>query len=211
MGIPWPGDKDKAFKEGLPWNPTVACLDNWIKYHGCDALLPEAYKEAADIIISYIQDGKINVHPDMYFFPIAYLYRHGIELFLKKLIRHGIQLQTLREDKKLKKTMVDHNLYPLWNKVRIVLEKVWPNGDKNDLKNVERLIQEFHNIDPSGQSLRYPKDKTGKLTTEQLPASVDLKLLRNTCDGLFNFFEDCYDGLSEAIDGQNDMRHYYGP
>lgn len=200
MRIPWPGDKDKAFKEGLHWDSTVACLDYWIKRHGSDVPLPEAYKEAADIIISYIQEGKINKHPDMYFFPIAYLYRHGIELSLKELVQHGIQLRILEEDEKLEEVMGDHKLYPLWNKVRIVLEEVWPDGDKNDLRNVERLIQEFHNIDPSGQSLRYSKDKTGKPTTDKLPESVDLKELRKTCDRLFHFFDGCDAGLSEAQD-----------
>jgi len=201
--IPWPGNKDKAFKEGLPWDPTVASLDGWVKYHGCDALLLEAYKESADIIISHIEGGKIDRHPDIYFFPIAYLYRHGIELFLKKFIQHGIQLQILQEDEKLKEIMNDHKLYPLWNKARIVLEEVWPDGDKNDLKNVERLIQEFHNIDPSGQNLRYSKDKAGKPTTEKLPPSVNLSELKKTCDGLFGFFYGCDIGLSEAKNCQD--------
>ncbi len=201
--LPWPGDKDKAFKEGLPWDPTVASLDDWIKYHGCDSLLPDAYKEAADIIISYIEDGKINGHPDIYFFPIAYLYRHSIELFLKQLIQHGVQLQILQEEEELTEIMSDHKLYPSWNKVRIVLEEVWPDGDKNDLKNVERLIQEFHNLDKSGQSFRYSKDKAGKPTTEQLPASVDLKALRDTCNALCSFFDSCGGGLSEAENCQD--------
>jgi len=202
LNIPWPGDKDKVFKEGTPLNPVVAYLDDWVKYHGCDALLPEAYKKAADIVISRIEEGKIIEHPDIYFFPITYLYRHGIELFLKRLIQHGIQLQILQEDEKLKEIMGEHQLYPLWNKVRVVLEDVWPDGDKNDLKNVERLIQEFHNLDPSGQNLRFSKNKTGKLTTEKLPPSVNLSDLKKTCDGLFNFFDGCDAGLYEAEDWQ---------
>ena len=141
MNIPWPGDRDKFFRQGSPWDPIVAVLGDWLKYHSCNVPLPKAYKEATDIILSYIEDGKIVRHPDIYFFPIAYLYRHGIELCLKELVQYGIRLRILQEDEKLEKLMGDHKLYPLWNMVRIVLEKIWPNGDKNDLKNVERLIQ----------------------------------------------------------------------
>jgi len=202
--IPWPGDKDKAFKEGPFWDPTVASLDDWIKYHGCDDLLSGVYKDSADIIISYIEEGKIEGHPDIYFFPIAYLYRHGIELFLKKLIQYGVELHILQKDKKLKKLMSEHELYQLWNRVRIVLEEVWPEGDKNDLKNVERLIQEFHNLDPTGQNFRYSKDIKGRLTTEKLPQSVNLSELKKTCNVLFSFFECCEAGLSEAKSWQDD-------
>jgi len=204
MNITWPGDRDKFFRQGSPSNPIVAVLGDLIKYRSCVAPLPETYKKAADIIVSYINDGKIVGHPDIYFFPIAYLYRHGIELYLKELVQHGIKLDILQKNKQLEKSMGDHKLYPLWNVVRIVLEEVWPDGDKNDLKNVERLIQEFHTIDPTGQTLRYLMDKTGKPTTEKLPHSVDLKLLRDTCNGLFNFLGGCEAGLSEAEAWQGD-------
>ncbi len=145
--LPWPGDKDKVFKKGSVRNPTVAFLDNWVKSLGWDSPLPDVYKEAADIIVSYIEEGKLLKNPDFFFFPIAYLYRHSIELYLKSIVYLGIKMDLLREDDRLNKIMTNHALDPLWNKVREILENVWPNGNKDDLKNVERLIKEFHNFD----------------------------------------------------------------
>jgi len=203
MDIPWPGDKDKIFTEGV--NNSLQAYLEYAKYFTTDALLAEAFKKSADAILSQIETGRISEHPDVYFFPVNYLYRHAIELYLKHLIQYGIQLNILEEDGKLAGMMGNHELYPLWNKTRIVLEEVWPEGNKNDLKNVERLIQEFHEVDKSGQNFRYTKDKNGNSTTEKLPERVDLKALRETCDGLFRFFDGCDAGLCAAIDAQNEV------
>ena len=197
--LPWPGNKDKMFSEGSRGS-LQAYLD-FAKYFTTDTLLADAFKKSADAILSQIEAGQISEHPDMYFFPVCYLYRHAIELYLKQLIIHGIQLNILEEEDKLKEIMGDHKLCPLWNKTRIVLEEVWPDGDKNDLKNVERLIQEFHQIDKSGQNFRYSKDKQGNSITRKLPERVDLEALRKICNGLFMFFDGCDAGLSEADQG----------
>ena len=181
----------------------------YTKYSTTDALLADAFKKSADAILSQIEASKISEHPDIYFFTISYLYRHAIELYLKQLIQHGIELSILGEDEKLKEIIGNHKLYPLWNKTRKVLEEVWPEGDQNDLKNAERLIQEFHEIDETGQNLRYLRDKQGNPTTEKLPERVDLKVLRETCNGLFSFLDSCDAGLSAFIDSQNDMTDYY--
>lgn len=177
--------------------PNVAMLDYWLLHHGYDVLLPTAYKEAAAMIITSIEEGNLGGHPDIYFFPIAYLYRHGIELFLKILVTRGIQMSILDEGEKLKSILGSHALIPLWNRARVVLENVWPHGDKSDLHNVERIIQEFHNADRSGQNFRYSQSKDGKRTSEGFPVSVNLSELKRTCEGLFGFFGACDTGLSE--------------
>lgn len=178
MSIPWPGRKDKIFSGGIPFNPSYVSLDSWMEFYGWDALLPDAYKESADIIVSYIEEGKVTANPDPYFFPIVYLYRHSFELQLKKLIYMGIELEILEETGELKGVLCGHGLYPLWNKAKEVILDVWPDGDKDDIKNVERLIQEIHIIDKTGQTFRYSKDISGKSTTKQLPRNVDLTAMK---------------------------------
>jgi hypothetical protein len=199
--LPWPGNKDKVFTGGFLRGPSVALLDNWLRNSGCDALLSEAYKEAADMIVSYIEDGgsKYN-HAGLYFFPVAYLYRHSFELCLKQLIYQGVELRILEENNALKKLLSEHRLYPLWDKVRVVLENVYPDGNQDDIKNVDRLIQEIHKLDDSGQKFRYPKDKNGKPTTVELPMTVDLSAMKKTCNNLFSFFVACEAALSELPD-----------
>lgn len=116
--FPWPSDKDKVFEEITAWEPPP----HWMDIFSRDTYLPNVYKESADIIIDHIEEGKVRGNTGIFLSPIAYLYRHSFELCLKKLIHQGIALGILKHNGKLKKILGDHKLYPLWNKVRIVLE-----------------------------------------------------------------------------------------
>ncbi len=195
--IPWPGNNDQVFSGG-DYDQTLACLD-WIKRGTSNYLLAGAFKKSADIIVSHIEAGRTPEHPDAYFFPVTYLYRHAIELNLKELIRFGINHDVLKENCRLKLLMNSHKLYSLWNKVKDMLLKISPDGNKADLRNMERLIQEFHNLDPTGQNLRYSRTIQGDSTTDNFPDIVDLVKMRNTCAGLFCFFDGC-DAFLDAMD-----------
>lgn len=203
MGILWPGDKGKISKEGIS-DPLQVYLD-YAKYFNTDARLAIAFKKSADLIILQIETGQILELTDIYFFPISYLYRHAIELFLKQFIQYGIELNILKEDKKLLSIMAYHKLTPLWNKTRIVLDEVCAEENKKNFKKVECLIREFHEIDETGQNFRYSKDKNGKSTAEKLPEYVNLRILKNNCEGLFRFLDGCDSDLCAAIDAQNNV------
>lgn len=199
--FPWPSDKDKVFEEITAWEPPP----HWMDIFSRDTYLPNVYKESADIIIDHIEEGKVRGNTGIFLSPIAYLYRHSFELCLKKLIHQGIALGILKHNGKLKKILGDHKLYPLWNKVRIVLEDMWPDGDKNDLANVERVIQQFHTVDESGQFFRYASDKKGN-PIDKHSITVDFSSMKKCCNNIFSFFESCEMGLDNAIDSLNDMR-----
>ncbi len=193
LNIPWPGDKDRAFEKVTPWEPPP----HWMDIFSRDKYLPNAYKEAADMIIDHIEKGEVQGNTSIFISPISYLYRHSFELSLKKLIHQGIALKILEQNDNLKEILGDHKLYPLWNKARIVLEDVWPDDDKKDLTNVERVIQQFHTVDESGQVFRYAADKNGNPIDKQ-SITVNFSTMKKCCDNLFSFFEACDAGLSEA-------------
>ncbi len=205
MDIPWPGDKDKVFEEVIAWEPSP----DWMDIFSRDKYLPNVYKESADIIIYHIEKGGVQGNTGIFISPIAHLYRHSFELCLKKLIHQGIALEILEQNDKLKEILGDHKLYPLWNKVRIVLEDVWPDGDKDDLVNVERVIQQFHTVDESGQFFRYASDKEGN-PIDKYSITVDFSLMKKCCNNLFSFLEACETGLDNALNSLNDMRYEYG-
>jgi hypothetical protein len=204
LNIPWPGDKDRVFEEVTPWEPPP----HWMDIFSRDKYLPNVYKESADMIIDRIEKGEVQGNTSIFISPIAYLYRHSFELSLKKLIYQGIALEILEQNDKLKEILGDHKLCPLWNKVRIVLENVWLDGDKKDLANVERVIQQFHTVDESGQVFRYAADKNGN-PIDKHSITVDFSAMKKCCDNLFSFFEACEMGLDNAIDNLNDMRSEY--
>jgi hypothetical protein len=57
-----------------------------------------------------------------------------------------------------------HPLDKLWNSVRFILEKVWPNGPTIDLDAVEKVILQFHNLDLTSEAFRYPVDRKDNAT-----------------------------------------------
>jgi hypothetical protein len=76
---------------------------------------------------------------------------------------------------------------------------------KNDLNAAGRIIQEFHNIDKSGQNLRYSKNRNGNYTLKDMPESVELTHLKDVFEAVFNFLDECEMGLSEAVDMRNEI------
>jgi len=207
----WPKKGDNPFfvKSVMPDSSTWASLGWLSSLNVDDSFLAGAFKESADKIVESISRGEDLCHPDKFFMPITYLYRHSFELRLKDIISMGIELQLIEETEKLKSIMQDHQLYPLWNYAKRIIEKHWSDGPKEDLSAAERIIQEFHNIDQSGQKLRYTRDMTGRSTLESLPDSSELKELRRVSEALFNFLLGCGEGLYHALEIRGEMLHDY--
>ena len=200
ISIPWPERNDEPFADGA-YGPTQAHLDWFDSFiFTKDLLIAEAFKESADKIVDNLKTGNNLRHPDKFFFPVAYLYRHAFELGLKCIIRYGIDLRIITEDDN--KKLNTHNLCELWNKARNILEEVWPDGDKETLTNAERVILQFHKLDEFGQAFRYAKDTKGNLHLENAPKLVDLVNLKKVSNNLFSFLDSCSHGLSNQQDCQ---------
>jgi hypothetical protein len=195
--IPWPNKKDNPFRKGV-YSPTQVDLD-WLELYRSpkDLIISEGFKEGADKIVDNLKNGKNFGHPDKFFFPVAYLYRHAFELCLKCIIRNGIDCGIIKENKKVEDMLKGHNLHILWNKTRYVLEVRWPKGDKKTLTNAERVILKFHKLFPSGQECRYAEDVEGNPHLENAPKLVDLVNLKTVASNLYNFLDGCILGLSK--------------
>jgi hypothetical protein len=201
INIPWPTKNDAPFKEGF-YSPTQAHLD-WFDSFYQDLMIAEAFKEAADKIVDNLETGDNLEHPDKFFFPIAYLYRHAFELGLKGIIQEGIDLNVIATDDNIKEMLNAHNLHKLWNKARYVLEDVWSDADKETLTNAERVILQFHKLDRSGQAFRYAKNISGELHLENAPKLIDLVNLKKVASNLYSFLDACVGGLSNFRDYQH--------
>ena len=201
----WPRKGDKAFiGEIAPHSPVHAYLD-WLKYYTSDHI-SRSFKEAADMIVKTLESGKFSGHPDIFFFPICYLYRHIIELELKDIIEIGVRLNILSDDEKYKELQGSHSLHPLWNRAEAVLKEFYSGDPPEDLRAAGSLVQQFHELDKTGQSFRYCKTRTGKSTLDNAPDIVDLVNLRDKFDGLYNFLTATQAGMGEAL---SSMEDYY--
>lgn len=178
--IVYPQKGEQLFKEIIDdWHN--ACLyplkdDMWVNY-----LI--GYKDAADILVEYTK--KTNKRLDFIVFPIVFLYRHYLELQLKMIIQDGYQL--LYMNKGYAKC---HKLDELWNDCKLIIEKMWPNGDKDPLEAMDDYINQFCQVDPTSTEFRYPVRRNGTDTLENLNfinlihLSEVMKLINNFIGGI---------------------------
>jgi hypothetical protein len=123
----------------------------------------EAFKTAADMIIDWHLAAKRGPHHDTLIFPVLYLYRHCLELKLKDLVLLGIRTDFFDEAETAK--ILDekngvygkHELCPLWTKAKRLILHSYPKDDEAQV--AESMINDFHQIDMDGQTLRYDRKK----------------------------------------------------
>lgn len=85
----------------------------------------------------------------------------------------------------------------------------WPDGDKNKLDNVERLLLKIHNADPKGDAFRYASDKEGKPHLRSVPKTFSLDNFGDVLQSVYNFLDACHMGLIASLDALRDAQSDY--
>lgn len=140
----------------------------------------EGYRRAAVALFESAVES--NTSPDFVVFPMAFLWRHHIELALKDIIAAGRQLQGEPWG-----FPPSHRLLDLWSEARthVVL-----CGDPTapELSHVEANLREFETIDPWSDGFRYPlnRDRTDR-SLPRAPEYVNLRVLHDGMEALANF------------------------
>lgn len=117
-----------------------------------------AYLYGAERVVGSIDTG---ANADLIAYPALYLYRHYLELMLKRLIALGCAL----ESKRCAKTN-SHRLDEPWSEARqLIARHAFRAGEsQRELEIAGGVIAEFSRLDPSGEAFRYSEYKDGKET-----------------------------------------------
>lgn len=91
-----------------------------------------------------------------YAIPVMFLTRHCIELAIKRAIK-----RCGAEPKR------DHGLTSLWNSLLSRFPRQKCCEDNRTIKNMGAFVKAVAGIDNNGISLRYPQDKSGRLTQDR--------------------------------------------
>ena len=158
-------------------------------FHADDSSVSLHYLRCADMAIWAQENDPTQPHPDGLFMPIAYLYRHSIELALKSIIRIMFNAERLSELPKYE--LEQHKVIPLWNIVRPVLIDTWPKEDRSPVNNTQALLEDLQKIDKSGQNLRYAHQKNGNRTSDKFPKIVRLEFLKQAMHEVHTFICSC--------------------
>ena len=201
--FPWPKIGDKLFVEEANIDEKAFHLGSymWSGFQHAGA-----FKAAADIVIDSSTEENHRGHQDDLLHPVAYLYRHSLELKLKEIVRYGIAMDCYnRAD--VEEILGCHNLAKLWTKAKLAITNRWPEGDLEPVKAVEAVVNEMHQTDNDGQKWRYGSDKDSRPNRHKgLPEFVSHKSLRKTMDNVFTFLDACGDGIDDGLQSmRNDV------
>lgn len=188
----WPSKRNRAFSSAKSGKGSKA-----FDLESIYSRFPQhanAFKLAADMVIDAYDGARRVPHHDELFLPVAYLYRHFLELKLKSLIRVARDQGFFRNDqRRIQRILGRHDLLDLWTQVRKFLEDGWPGGPSGPLDGVENVVKQFHKADPDGQTLRYDRDKAERKLNrpDKLPHFIWLRTLRRTMDGVYRLLDVC--------------------
>lgn len=196
--FPWPQKGDQLFNPGEDWWLS-AYIQPWNKDFSAYA---EGYKKAADIVTDHVtttSEGDRSVR-DYVVFPVAFLYRHYIELRLKEILLVGGRLYDLKE--RLPK---HHRIDELWKHARSIVKET---SASEDLDVMDACISEFAKMDQNSQSFRYPVDRDGNQSIKPDQLVISLPHLRDVMERLGSFLDTAADYLHILYQQKCEMDSY---
>ena len=206
--------KRKLFvDDGRPHGTVI--LNNWNDNNWHDALdseltcIAEAFRVLAQKEVSRLRNNKglgLQELPieDFRAYPIVFLYRHALELYLKAIILVGSGMLTLNSQPEIERQKLfdTHDLDQLRGEVErvfAVYEWGWDLGNSNfgSVTDLRTIIGEFQKIDPVSSSFRYPVNKKGTKSLLEKGFRFNVFKFASILDDLFPTLEGAVIGAHE--------------
>ena len=107
-------------------------------------------------------------YPDYEAYPIFFLYRHSLELYLKTIVYIGARLLGLISSEQINtnKLLTNHSLSRLLPPIKTIFKNLdWDRDfgipNIHNFEDFEELIKAIEKVDPQSYSFRYPVNKRG--------------------------------------------------
>jgi hypothetical protein len=165
------------------------------------------YKVAQEVVAALRQNNLFGTIPieDFRAYPVVFLYRHALELYMKAVILVGAPMLAVKEMTEIDRhrLLKTHNLELLREDLEQVFEAFewdWNLGTSHfkSLDDFRKIIAELHAVDAGSYAFRYPLDTKGKAS---LPTrfSFDLFEFCEVLDSLFPVLEGAAIGAYEEL------------
>lgn len=171
------------------------------------------YWRAADALVNYLIQADLatrrdySIHWESIAYSILFLYRHYLELRLKQLF--------ITCDGKLEIVNNEHSLLKLWKvfyeryeafcKEYSLDSEELSEESLKDIKAVAEIITQFNKIDENSQKLRYPVDKSGRVSLP--PMQIDMVRLKEMLGWASQFLDAWSDGIYECWQAELKSRY----
>ena len=183
---------DWGFKQG------GARFGSWGRW----SILAEGYRRAGDaVVMAALEAGGT----DALVFPAVSLYRHYIELQLKRYLEQLREMGFTQEHREN-----NHDLNQHWRRLRRALTAFKPGLPSDAITSMERLVGEMHKCDPNSESFRFGEAKSGNDLLKCIH-SVDMRNLRDVMGKIDNFFAALDGEIDDEQEVQQDLNQYLNP
>ena len=199
-----PRKGDVLFRGDLPDWHNNACLSG--TGQGDPVAYVEGYRRGAEILVHFVNDHGRD--QDFLVYPILFLYRHHLELAMKRIIRRLPRLLnrelTSHEVGELRK----HSLNGLWQALKPMVSSIykaveWPAARSEDIAGADDYICQLSEIDPDSESFRYPFGKSGKANMPDGLIRLNIRHFAVTISRLVQYIDDI-DTATSIVGGWQD-------
>jgi hypothetical protein len=149
--------------------------------------------------------------PDYEGYPVLFLYRHALELYLKAIVYRGAKLLKLISDENVdtKKLFQSHGLAGLLPAIRAIFKEMQWEFDGSGLRSLddfENFIRDLDKLDFRGDAFRYPI-KTDLNACLPVHFSVNVVEFSERMDVLSNFLEGAAELIRENWKAEAEARY----
>jgi hypothetical protein len=161
---------------------------------------------AKDSVAALRQDPHFGMdHFDVGAYPIVFLYRHTLELYMKAIILEGAPMLAMKGTGPINRGRLrqTHNLDVLRQDLERIFKALawsWDLGLPNfkTINDFRKFIAEFHAVDVKASAFRYPMDTKGKRALAPL-FRFNLFDFCNLFDELFSVFDSAATHANEIV------------
>jgi hypothetical protein len=177
------------------------------------AAFARGYHEAGKRLVPHIAEA--NGYADYEGYPILYLYRHSLELFLKAAVAVGFYVRALHGQEVSEKDLfTQHGLSRLFDPFCEALKaadyELTPDtlegSGLSSFDDLKSLLADLDELDPASQAFRYPLRRDGKGV---LPRHTVFNVITfsRSMDPLLGFLDGCVSALADHYNTTIDALH----
>ena len=198
-----PRKGDKLFRGDLRDWKNNACLNNGDEY-----AYREGYRRGAQTLVRVAEETQCD--QDFLVYPIIFLYRHHIELVLKRIIKQTPYLVERPLSQLENDHLKMHRLDLLWRDFKPMAAAIskaagWNELVQEDVEGIDDYIRQIFEVDPSSYSLRYAHSKKGDPSLPKELTHINLRHFGELMERLATYLYGLEAAMSDLEDTKQEM------
>jgi hypothetical protein len=201
-----PHKGDQLFRGDLRDWMNNACLN--VMGNGDAYAYKAGYRRGAEVLIEYV--GESARDQDFLVYPIIFLYRHHIELMLKRIIRRAPYLIDGSLSEKEKQHLDRHRLDLLWEDLKRMLPAVckaagWTEPAVADVEGIDNYVRQLSELDADSFSFRYSHSKKGDPSLPANLKNINVRYFGDLMGRLADYLYGLDEGISLLVETKCEM------